>query len=206
MNECWERVAQLLKSERLSNPAVAERCGVTVRFAARVRADLGLPAYHYRRQMWSQAEFDSKTILLRGGHRVWRGRVSRDGTPMASRDESAYRIGFRLHHGREAVGPVRGTCTKKWCVAGAHRTDKVMRDEAAARGLTELPTGATWRGLDLTAVRRALYGKEPYPELSVDEKKLAARFAGSLSQRELARRLDCCPRSAKAWREQVIPV
>lgn len=209
MTERWERVARLLKSEHpISNGEVATRLRVAPRFVTKVRQDLGIPPYRYRRPAWTTAEFDAMTILLPGGHRLWRGRVSVNGTPMASKSESAYRVGFRLYHQREAVGRLVGCCSKKRCVTGAHRQDQVIRDQIkrdrdAGAHLTGLPPGATWRGMDLVAIRRAMHGDRPYPPLGDGEKKLAARFADpAMSTSELARRLDCCPQSARTWREK----
>lgn len=202
MTERWERVARLLKTERVSNREVATRLRVAPRFVAEVRADLGLPPYRFQGE-WSQEAFDRMTIRIKGGHRLWRGRFSPGGMPMASRMETAYRVGFRLHHGREAVGRVVASCSKKFCVEGAHRMDNVLREQAVAQVPTELPVGATYDGMDLVAIRRALRGPEPYPELEPGERKFAAPFAApEMTDEDLARRLGSCARSVKKWREK----
>ncbi|MEV6738614.1 hypothetical protein AB0N14_17465 [Streptomyces sp. NPDC051104] len=197
----WEQIARLLKSEDVSNTEAAVRLGVDRRFVARVRADLGLPQYQRPPVRWTQERFDQMTRQLRGGHRRWLGRTSPDGVPMASRDESAYRVAFRLHHGRDPVGRVEGTCTRKRCVAGGHQRDDVMRKTAP-----ELPVGLTQNGMDLVAIRRALSGEPPYPPLKPKERRYAFRQADpDLSIAELSARLGCARRTISRWREKGVP-
>lgn len=69
------------------------------------------------------------------GHRHWTGpwagrmpqiqHPSRDGRD--GRKESALRIGFRLHHGRDPTGRVFRSCGDLTCVAGPHLTDAPLR-------------------------------------------------------------------------------
>lgn len=223
MTERWERVARLLKTERLSNGEVGRRLRVRPSFVAEVRADLGLPPFRPPRLMWTQEEFDRMTVAVEGGHRLWTGRKQRDGIPVVADSTSAYRIAFRLHYGRPPVGKVTCACRKKFCVEGGHLRDRVMRTARAeirawvrlrrqaayAReagglgGLSELPSGVTWRGIDLVAIRRALRGPKPFPKLLPAERELAARFADpEMTDGELARRLGSRAKSVKKWRTE----
>lgn len=205
----WDTVARLLKSEPpMSNRAVAAQAHVGTRFVRQVRADLGLAPFVRHRRVWTVEEFERQTILIRGGHRLWRGRRSVNGSPIHGHTgRTVYRLSFRLHHGREPVGRVSRSCTRKFCVEGSHQHDEKLRDQAAAALLTELPAGTTWRGMDLVAIRRALHGEAPpYPSLDEDERRFAARFAPvEMTTEELSRRLGCCSRSAKKWREEGVP-
>lgn len=206
--EKWEAIARLLKSGPISNKEIGRRLKVGVLRVARVRDDLGIPKYWSGIvPAWTQARFDGMTQQLHNGHRQWLGKETADGTPYGTKD-SAFRIAFRLHHGREPVGRVTQTCTRKRCVEGSHQQDKPMRDAARGRveELTELPAGATYRGMDLVAIRRALRGPEPYPPLREEERPFAARFADpEMTNEELARRLGCCAQSAKRWRAKGAP-
>ncbi len=199
MNERWERVARILKEERVPNAEIARRLNVAPQFVARVRRDLGIAAYRYRPPVETQEDFDRMTVALRGGHRRWRGLHGKHGTPMVNRTRTAYQLAFRLARKREPVGRITPACSVNHCVEGLHLLDRLMREQAAVP--TELPPGATWQGLDLIAVRRALYRPAPYPPLSQEEQKLAAWCADpAMPHKELARRLGCCDRSARQWR------
>lgn len=201
----WDTVARLLKSDPpLSDRAVAVQARVDRGFVRQVRADLGLPVFVRQARAWTVDEFLKETTLIRGGHRLWRGRRSVNGSPVFGHtSKTVYRLVFRLHYGREPVGRVSRSCTRKFCVEGSHQRDQVLRDEAAAAELTELPAGTEWRGMDLVAIRRALTGPAPYPPLEDDERHFAARFADpAMTTKELARRLGCCEQSAKRWREK----
>jgi hypothetical protein len=52
---------------------------------------------------------------------AWRGQV-----------ETAYRLSFRWHYGREPEGNVRPTCDYPCCVAGGHLADRVIREGGTA--------------------------------------------------------------------------
>jgi hypothetical protein len=205
----WEKIARLLKAEGpLSNREVARRLRVSVRSVAAVREDLGIPKYWIGcRPAWDLARFEASTVRVAGGHRRWKGNKSPDGTPLVG-NESAYRVAFRLHFGREPVGRLNRSCQVFRCVEGRHQRDRVMRDEARGviETLTDLPVGGTYRGMDLVAIRRALRGRAPYPPLRPEERKFAAPFADpEMTTEDLARRLGCCPESARRWREKGVP-
>lgn len=204
----WDVVARLLKSDPpLSNRAVAAQAHVGTRFVRQVRSDLGLAAFVRHRRVWTLEEFHRETTLIRGGHRLWRGRRSVNGSPIVGHTgRTVYRLAFRLHYGREPIGRLTRSCTRKFCVEGSHQHDQVLRDRAAGAELTELPAGTEWNGMDLVAIRRALRGPAPYPPLNDDERHFAARFADpAMTTEELARRLGCCSQSARRWREKGAP-
>lgn len=74
--------------------------------------------------------FRARTEPAPGGHVRWTGPRSSCGTPVLchqSRNESAYRAAFRLHHGREPIGRVKPGCDRAGCVAGGHLEDQPMR-------------------------------------------------------------------------------
>ncbi|GGQ49545.1 hypothetical protein GCM10010250_21340 [Streptomyces althioticus] len=204
--EKWERIARLLKEGPISNGEASRRLGVRKRAVAEVRADLGIPPYFVRRgAQWTRDDFEEMSVELRGGHRRWRGRHSTQGVPMAGKDVTAYRLSFRLHHGREPVGKVTGRCRLNRCVAGGHLVDAVLRavptvDLAA---LTELPAEATVQGLDMVAIRRCLRGPQPWPALSRDEARFALRFTDpDMTAVEVASRLGVSARTVERYRKK----
>ncbi|MDX3248820.1 hypothetical protein [Streptomyces sp. ME18-1-4] len=63
------------------------------------------------------------------GHVQWTGSMSHT-TPTVwcgTTTYSAYKIAFRLHHGRDPEGVVTSSCDMPGCVAGAHVEDRPMR-------------------------------------------------------------------------------
>ncbi|MEU1853650.1 hypothetical protein ABZ499_31400 [Streptomyces sp. NPDC019990] len=133
--EARERAAELLKANPVSNDAAAALLGIDRKIVAEVRATLGIPrALPPRKQPteWTREAFEEMTVLLRGGHRRWRGRSTPDGVPMVGRTETAYRLAFRLHYEREPDGPVRVDCERKHCVEGSHLKDRIMRQDTLA--------------------------------------------------------------------------
>ena len=204
--EKWERIARLLKEGPISNGEATRRLGVRKRAVAEVRADLGIPPYFVRRgAQWTRDDFEEMSVELRGGHRRWRGRHSTQGVPMAGKDVTAYRLSFRLHHGREPVGKVTGTCRVNRCVAGGHLADAVLRAAPTVdlAALTELPAEATVQGLDMVAIRRCLRGPQPWPALSRDEARFALRFTDpDMTAVEVASRLGVSARTVERYRKK----
>lgn len=81
------------------------------------------------------------------GHVRWTGAVNSYGTPRAAANhatQSAYRVAFTLHHGREPVGRVTAGCGLQGCVRGDHMADKPMRqaNQRADRAYTSIFRGA----------------------------------------------------------------
>ncbi|PWI16062.1 hypothetical protein DI272_19220 [Streptomyces sp. Act143] len=205
--ERWEEIARLLKSGPISDNAVIEQLHCGKKTVAQVRRDLGLPRYRPPARTWGREDYERLSVPLRGGHRRWRGRFDAYGIPYANRSMTAYRLAFRVHHGREPVGRVQSTCTYKRCVAGEHLADRPMR-QAIADGslLTELPAGATFQGMDLVAIRRCLRGPEPWPELDLREARFAFRFSDpDMSAADLGRRLGLCAETIQRYRTKGVP-
>ncbi|MFJ3249164.1 hypothetical protein [Streptomyces sp. NPDC086782] len=201
----WERVARLLKKEPISNIAVARQLRVDKAFVRQVREDLGMRPFWLHRDQWTVVDFEALSVPVGGGHRLWRGRFSTTNVPMAGRSETAYRLAFRLLHGREPVGRCEGTCTRKACVAGEHQEDDVMRAAEPGR--------LSYQGMDLVAIRKALRGTPPYPRLRPEEKRMAFRLAdpslgvvaAAVPVIQLARRLGCCDQTIRRWRDEGVP-
>ncbi|MGW6391125.1 hypothetical protein ACWFR1_11610 [Streptomyces sp. NPDC055103] len=83
---------------------------------------------------WEDA-FDERTVAVEGGHLHWSGATGHRGTPVVAwrgQVETAYRLAFRWHHGREPEGNVRPSCDYPCCVAGGHLADRVIREGGAA--------------------------------------------------------------------------
>ncbi|MGJ3559006.1 hypothetical protein ACR6C2_08505 [Streptomyces sp. INA 01156] len=121
---------------------------------------------------------------------------------MAGKDMTAYRLAFRLHHGREPEGRMVGTCRIKRCVAGAHLEDNVLRAAKTDWSLpSELPVGDVpghGHGGDPPVPVRA----GPWPPLALLEARFAFRFANpDMSATELARRLGLCADTVQRYRK-----
>ncbi|MGW2951599.1 hypothetical protein [Streptomyces eurythermus] len=205
--ERWEEIARLLKAGPVSDAEVCRQLRCHKRYVAEVRRDLGLPKYRPPRRVWGREDYERLSVPLTGGHRRWKGRYDQFGVPVASRLLTAYRLAFRVHHGREPVGRVEGTCRYKRCVAGEHLTDRILRN-AKADGtlLTELPAGATFRGMDVVAISRCLRGPGPWPELDLREARFAFRFSDpGMPATELARRLGLCVETVQRYRKNGVP-
>ncbi|MGW4731761.1 hypothetical protein ACWEQC_21805 [Streptomyces shenzhenensis] len=124
----------LLAEEDISNRAVGQQLGVDDRRVDAVRKRVGLPPFVRGRRpsygSWEEA-FAAQSEPVEGGHRRWTGTRERRGTPVVRHRTSiqtAYRVAFRLHHGREPEGKVSQSCRIPGCVAGEHQQDRVMRE------------------------------------------------------------------------------
>ncbi|MFB7845473.1 hypothetical protein ACFC34_00355 [Streptomyces sp. NPDC056053] len=121
-----------------SNSTIIREFGVSKRFAAAARRDLGVPSYGPGRPTTStpQGLFRDRTEQVTGGHLRWTGTVTNAGVPSVSwlgRNLSAYRIAFVMRHNRAPVGLVRPGCGYPRCVAPAHVEDQAMRDQLRAQ-------------------------------------------------------------------------
>ncbi|MFE2424860.1 hypothetical protein [Streptomyces hokutonensis] len=128
----------LLAKEDVSNSAVAAQLGCGWGRVDEVRKRVGLPAYVRGRRpaygSWTEA-FNEQSELVEGGHRRWTGTREKCGTPVVRHRTSiqtAYRVAFRLHYGREPEGNLTRSCQIPGCVAGAHQQDRVIREAAKA--------------------------------------------------------------------------
>ncbi|MDX2539817.1 hypothetical protein PV437_42690 [Streptomyces scabiei] len=65
-----------------------------------------------------------------GGHLIWTGPRSGRGYDLiaSGRTHNARHIAFRKHHGRDPEGQTRRTCDQTDCIAGAHLTDRTLRE------------------------------------------------------------------------------
>ncbi|MGW2104946.1 hypothetical protein ACWCPX_46400 [Streptomyces olivaceoviridis] len=123
----------LLAGEDVSNRAVAQKFGISDRRVDEVRKRVGLPTYmrgrHAAYGSWAEA-FTEQSEPVEGGHRRWTGPREKSGTPVVRHRTSiqtAYRVAFRLHYGREPEGNLTRSCLIPGCVAGEHQQDRIMR-------------------------------------------------------------------------------
>lgn len=98
----------------------------------RTREALHLPAPKICRILPATLEdaFRQHTQPTEGGHVAWSGPVT-GGVPKVTfqgTTRSAYRVSFRIHHGREPVGRVTSSCEVQRCVSGRCVEDKPMRE------------------------------------------------------------------------------
>jgi hypothetical protein len=101
------------------------------------REALGLPAPHRYgsspRYQSVEAAYWAHAACAGGGHLDWTGWRNSSGVPVVRHrgfQGSAYRVAFRIHHGRVPEGQVRNACGMPGCVAGGHLADRVMREAA----------------------------------------------------------------------------
>ncbi|MFJ6561997.1 hypothetical protein ACIQMV_19475 [Streptomyces sp. NPDC091412] len=138
MTASWERIAAALGAGRLSDLELAGQLGCKPCVVARVRHELGQPAFPAPEcpaptrsaRMAAEECFEENAVVIAGGHVTWRGRTTIHGVPIVDPFVTAARVAFRAHHGREPEGQVRTTCEVKHCLAGGHLADRVMRELA----------------------------------------------------------------------------
>lgn len=127
-------VRALLAEDDISDLAVATQLGCGYKRVATVRKRVGLPVYiRGRRPLHGsmQEAFAAQTEPVEGGHLRWTGTREKCGTPVLrwrTLLQTAYRVAFRMQHGREPVGKVSRSCGIPGCVAGPHQEDRLMRD------------------------------------------------------------------------------
>jgi hypothetical protein len=127
-------IARLL-NEGLTNTAIAARCHVRHEVVAQARRELGGPVSKQGRRRTAatiEDAFRARTEPVEGGHLRWLGHIDRTGTPIVSlgRDyQTAYRVAFRIEHGREPVGKAMPGCDYSGCAAPGHVDDQPMREK-----------------------------------------------------------------------------
>jgi hypothetical protein len=142
-----EEIADLLRAGTMTESAIAYRLGCSRPTVAKVRKALGMPAPrlgHAPRYNTVEDAFRAHAVPAADGHVEWTGVRTGADAPMVRyrRDsESAYRVAFRLHHGREPEGVVYPTCGRAGCIAGPHLSDTPMR-----RSLARVTKAAKKRG------------------------------------------------------------
>ncbi|MFB7115181.1 hypothetical protein [Streptomyces sp. NPDC056291] len=138
MTASWETIAAAVRAEDVSDLELAGRLGCKPYLVARVRRDLGQPAFPAPAfpatarpaRITDEARFEENAVVIAGGHVTWRGRSTIHGVPIVDPFVTAARVAFRMYHGREPEGQVRTTCEVKHCLAGGHLADRVMREQA----------------------------------------------------------------------------
>ena len=177
-----EEIVALLRQGNLSESEIARRTGISRPTVHNVRKEYGLPAPILgSRSRYTSLEdaYRQHAVPAGDGHMKWTGVVSHQGAPMARvrhRTESAFQIGFRLHHGRESEGRVTPVCGMPDCVAGAHCEDRLMR---RARQRQEQQA-------------RAAQAKKPQPNGTRNE--VVELLQQGLSNSEIGRRLRTSPK------------
>jgi len=131
-------VAELLRAG-YGDTTIARRLGVTVSTVKKARSALRLPAARSGNKVAGSVEdlYWRYAQLLDDGHASWSGHRTSKGTPCmrwggrTGHLYSAYRVAFRIHHGREPEGFAIPGCGMPACVAGPHITDRLMREQQA---------------------------------------------------------------------------
>lgn len=109
-------------------------CGLCKLLDKRAQRDPAVLRPHRLRPKSLEEAFHAHTEPADDGHVRWTGSKSHS-TPavwFAGSTYSAYRIAFRVHHGREPEGLVASACGVPGCVAGAHVEDRPMRQRSTS--------------------------------------------------------------------------
>ncbi|WP_328721768.1 hypothetical protein OHT52_21255 [Streptomyces sp. NBC_00247] len=130
-------IAALLR-DGLSDAAITRRLHVCNRTAAAHRRALGIAPRTRGRDAAPDlaALFWARTRQVDGGHLEWTGYASYTNTPSVrwkGTVYTAYRVAFRIQHGRDPIGHVRPGCEYLRCVAPAHVEDRPMRERLRAQ-------------------------------------------------------------------------
>ncbi|RPE40223.1 Homeodomain-like domain-containing protein [Streptomyces sp. Ag109_O5-1] len=132
-------VAQMLRAGH-SDRQIARQLGVHRDQVIRARRLLGIPAGPTFPQPKAVEDlFRERVEEVDGGHLKWRGFRNERGTPVlkhrsrgALRNETAYRVAWRLQHDREPEGLVLPGCGYDQCVAPGHVEDRRLRNQVTA--------------------------------------------------------------------------
>jgi transposase-like protein len=130
--ERHQAIANLLR-QGLPHEEIVRRLGASRETIRRIRTDLGLPpARAGRPETYASLEdaYRANTEPVEGGHVRWTGCTDTGSAYICFRKEriTAGRLAFTLHHNRSPVGRVEISCDMAGCVAGAHLTDRRIRD------------------------------------------------------------------------------
>jgi DNA-binding CsgD family transcriptional regulator len=145
---------ELLQSGSMTETAIAAKLGISRPTVHKIRAEYGLPAPlrgSTPKHASVEDAYRAHAIPTTDGHTRWTGSWQ-NVTPIVQHrhsTRSAYKIAFRLHHGRDPQGLVKPGCDHSGCVAGAHLTDTAMRRatrEAAAAARPRRQHGPTANG------------------------------------------------------------
>ena len=129
-------IADMLRAGN-SDTAIARRLHVDAKGVSAARTALGLPKAKSGRKPAATPEelFWRRTQAVDGGHLLWTGYLNNGGAegacPVLRHDGrllTAYRIAFRIRHGREPIGNVHTGCDYSGCVHPDHVEDRPMRE------------------------------------------------------------------------------
>lgn len=129
-------IAELLRAG-YSDRAIARQLSVDAKqTVAPARAFLGLPKAKSGRKPAATPEdlFWRRVQPVDGGHILWTGHrqpAADGGCPVfrhGGRLWTAYRVAFKIRHGREPEGKVTPTCARYGCVAPNHTQDRRIRE------------------------------------------------------------------------------
>lgn len=126
-------VAELLRAGH-SDAAIARQLHVDKKTAAKAREALSLPKSKPGRRPAASAEdlFWRRVKPTDDGHMEWTG-FSSAGTPClrhGGRNQTAYRVAYRIAKGREPEGKALPSCGLEHCVKPGHHADRADRAEA----------------------------------------------------------------------------
>lgn len=124
-------IAELLRAG-LSDRAIGRELNTDPKTVSAARAELGLPKAKSGRKPAGTAEdlFWRRVKPTDDGHMEWTGFRS-TGTPClrhGGRNQTAYRIAFRIANGREPEGKALPSCGREHCVKPGHHADRVDRE------------------------------------------------------------------------------
>ena len=131
-------VTELLRAG-LSDRAIARELHVDAKTTVRrTRTALGIPAARPGKRAAGSVEdlFWFRVQPTHDGHLTWTGHRNRNRLPTVrhgGRNHSAYRIAFRIEHGREPEGHVTPACERDGCVAPACMQDRRIREHATVK-------------------------------------------------------------------------
>lgn len=117
-----------------SDRAIGRHLNTDPKGVAAARALLGLPkAKSGYKAAASPEDLFWRRVRPVGEHMEWDGNRNNRTTPTlrhGGHQYTAYRIAFRIAHGREPVGQALPSCGHTQCVRPGHHADKPMRDAA----------------------------------------------------------------------------
>lgn len=123
-----DRIAEVLRSEGLSDPSVAKMFGVYRKTVNRIRRVEGIPAFTNSRSVADVLAQHAR--LGADGHTLWTGVRDTGDTPqirIGGRYQRASHVVFERHYGRAPTGYVKADCDVEHCLTGAHLMDDLGR-------------------------------------------------------------------------------
>jgi len=125
-------IAELLHAGH-SDAAIARQLHVDKTTAAKARAALGLPKAKsgFKAAATPEDLFWKRVKPTDDGHMEWTGfhMASTPGLRHGGRNQTAYRIAYRIANGREPEGHALPNCGRAHCVKPGHHADRVDRQQ-----------------------------------------------------------------------------